>query len=51
MAQYQEDEWKQMVNRDLCSGSVAGNSGHGTMPATGEESSGGVYKSVTTEHL
>ena len=37
MAPSQEDEWKQMVNQDPCSGSVAGDSGHGTMAATGED--------------
>ena len=37
MAWSQEDEWKQMVNQDPCSGSEAGDSGHGTMTATGED--------------
>ena len=32
-----EDEWKQMVNQDPRSGSVTGDSGHGTMTATGED--------------
>ena len=30
----QEDEWKLMVNQDPPSGSVAGDSGHGTMAVT-----------------
>ena len=62
MAPSQEDEWKQMVNQDPYCGSVAGDSGHGTMTATGEDETidnikeligavGGVNKSVTTEHL
>ena len=62
MAQSQEDEWKLMVNQDPRSGSVAGDSGHGTMTATGEDESvdnmeelvgvvGGADESVTTEHL
>ena len=62
MAPSQEDEWKQMVNQDPRSGSVAGDSGHGTMTATGEDESinnieeligavGGVDETVTTEHL
>ena len=37
MALTQEDEWKQMVDQDPCSGSVAGDSGHGTMAATVED--------------
>ena len=32
-----QDEWKQMVNQEPCSGSVTGDSGHGTMTATGED--------------
>ena len=32
----QEDEWKLMVNQDPHSGSVAGDSGHGTMVMTSE---------------
>ena len=32
----QEDEWKLMVDQDPCSGSVAGDSGHGTMGTTFE---------------
>ena len=32
----QEDEWKLMVNQDPHSGSVAGDSGHGTMAVTPE---------------
>ena len=37
MAPSQEDEWKWIVNQDPHSGSVAGDSGHGTMTATGED--------------
>ena len=37
MAQSQEDEWKWMVDQDPHCGSVAGDSGHGTMAATGED--------------
>ena len=62
MAPSQEDEWKLMVDQDPCSGSVAGDSGHGTMAATGEDEPinsteelvgavGGVNESVTAEHL
>ena len=62
MAPSQEDEWKLKVNQDPHSGSVAGDSGHGTMAATGEDelidsteelvgAVGGVNESVTTEHL
>ena len=51
-----------MVNQDPHSGSVTGDSGHGTMAATGEDKPinnieglvgtvGGVDKSVTAEHL
>ena len=32
----QEDKWKLLVNQDSCSGSVAGDSGHGTMVMTSE---------------
>ena len=57
----QEDEWKLMVNQDPCSGLVAGDSGHGTMAATGEDKPidsteelvgavGGVDESVAIEH-
>ena len=35
--QSQEDEWKLMVNQDPCSGSVARDSGHGTMAVTPED--------------
>ena len=60
MTPSKEDEWKQMVNQDPCSGSVAGDSGHGTMAATGEDEPidnteeligavRGVDKSVTAE--
>ena len=62
MAPSQEDKWKLMVNQDPCSGSVAGDSGHGTMAATREDEPidsteelvgtvGGVNESVTAEHL
>ena len=37
MAPSQEDEWKLMVNQHPHSGSVAGDSEHGTMAATGED--------------
>ena len=51
-----------MVDQDPCSGSVTGDSGHGTMAATGEDEPidsteelvgavGGVDESVTAEHL
>ena len=33
---FQEDEWKLMVDQDLCSGLVAGDSGHGMMVMTSE---------------
>ena len=62
MVQSQEDKWKLMVDQDPCSGSVAWNSGHGTMAATHKDEPidsteelvgtlGGVNKSVTAEHL
>ena len=62
MAPSQEDKWKLMVDQDPHSGSVARDSGHGTMPATQEDEPidsteelvgavGGVNGSVTTEHL
>ena len=62
MAPSRKDEWKQMVNQDPPSGSVAGYSGHGRMTATGEDESidnikelagavGGVDESVTAKHL
>ena len=62
MALSQEDEWKQMVKQDPHSGSVTGDSGHGTMTASGEDEPidniqeligavGGVNESVATEHL
>ena len=58
----QDDEWKLMFDQDPCSGSVAGDSGHGTMAATGEDEPidsteelvgvvRGVDESVITEHL
>ena len=37
MAPSLQDEWKQMVDQDPHSGSVTGDSGHGTMTATGED--------------
>ena len=62
MVPSQEDEWKLMVHQDPCSGSVAWDSGHGTMAATQEDepinsteelagAMGGVDESVATEHL
>ena len=62
MALSQEDEWNLMVDQDPHSGSVAGDSGHGTMAATEENEPinsteelvgavGGVDESVATEHL
>ena len=62
MAPSQEDEWKLMVNQDPHCGSVAGDSGHGTMATTQEDEPidsteelvgavGGVNESVITEHL
>ena len=62
MTPYQEDKWKLMVDQDPHSGSVAGDSGHGTMAATGEDEPidsteelvgtvDGVNESVATEHL
>ena len=62
MALSQEDEWKLMVDQDPCSGSVAVDSGHGTMAASGEAGPidsteelvgavGRVNESVATEHL
>ena len=62
MVPSQEDEWKLMVDQDPHSGSVAWDSGYGTMAATGEDEPinsteelagalGGVDESVTTEHL
>ena len=35
--QSQEDEWKLMINQDPHSGSVTGDSGHGTMAVTPED--------------
>ena len=57
-----QEEWKQMVDQDPCFRSVAGDSGHGMMTATGEDESvdnmeelmgavGGVDESVIMEHL
>ena len=62
MAPSREDEWKWMVHQDPHSRSVAGDLGHGTMAATGEDEPidsteeligvvGGVNESVTAEHL
>ena len=62
MAPSQEDEWKQMIDQDPHSGSIAGDSGHGTMTATGETESikdvkeltgavGGVDESASVEYL
>ena len=62
MAPSQEDEWKWMVDQDLHSGSVTGDSGHSTMAATEEDelidsteelvgAVGGVNESVAAEHL
>ena len=62
MAPSKEDEWKQMVDQDTHSASVAGDSGHGKMAATGEDEPinnikeligavGGVNERVTAEHL
>ena len=39
MAPSQEDEWKRMIDQDPHSGSIAGDSGHGTMTATWESES------------
>ena len=58
----QKDEWKWMIDQDPHSGSIAGDSGHGTMTATGEtesiedveeltEAVGGVNKSASAEYL
>ena len=62
MVPTQEDEWKLIVNEDPHSGSVAGDSGYGTMAATQKDEPidsteelvgavGGANESVTTEHL
>ena len=62
MVPSQEDKLKLMVNQDPHCGSVAGDSGHGTMAATQEDelidsteglvgAVGGVDESVTAEHL
>ena len=61
MALSQEDEWKLMVDQDPHSGSVAGDFGHCTMAATGEDEPidsteelgavGGVDESVAAEDL
>ena len=60
--QSQKDEWKLMVNLDPYSGSVAGDSGHGTMAVTPEDNPvnnneklvgavGGIDKNVLAENL
>ena len=62
MAPSQEDDWIQMINQDLHSGSITDNSGHGTMTATRETESmedvkeltgvdGGVNESASAEYL
>ena len=62
MAPSQEDEWKWMIDQDPCSGSITGDSGHGTMTATMETESiedvkeltgtvGGVNESASAEYL
>ena len=62
MAPSQEDEWKPMIDQDLCSGSITGDSGHSTMTATRETKSikdieeltgvvGGVNESASVEYL
>ena len=62
MVPSQEDEWKLMVHQDPHSGSIARDSGYGTVAATWEDEPinstkelvgavGGVDASVTDEHL
>ena len=62
MAPSQEDEWKRMIEQDPCLGLIPGDSGHGTMTATGETESikdgeeltgavGGVNASASAEYL
>ena len=62
MAPSQEDEWKRMIDQDPFSGSIAGDSGHGTMTATEETKSikdveeltgavRGVNESASAEYL
>ena len=62
MVPSQEDEWKQMINQDPCSGLITQDSGHSTMSATGETESienvkeltvavGGVNESAAAECL
>ena len=62
MTPSQEDEWKWMIDQDPHSGVIAGDSGHGTMAATGETESikdvkelngavGGVNESASVEYL
>ena len=58
----QEDEWKLMVDQDPCSGSVVGDSGHGTIAVTPEDepvdsneelvgAMGGINENVSAENL
>ena len=58
----QEDEWKLMVNQDLCSASAAGDSRHGMMAVTPEAkpvdnneelvgAMGGINENVSAENL
>ena len=60
--QSQEDEWKLMINQDPCSGSVTGDSVHGTMAVTPEDGPvdsneklvrmvGGTNENVSSENL
>ena len=62
MAASQEDEVKQMIDQDPCSGPITGDSWHGTMTATRETESikdveeltgavGGVNESASAEYL
>ena len=62
MAPSQEDEWKWMIDQNPCSGSITGDSRHGTMTATRETESikdgeeltgavGGVDKGASVEYL
>ena len=47
IAPSQEDEWKWMIDQDPHSGSIAGDSGHGTMTVTRETESIEVVKELT----
>ena len=62
MTPSQEDEWKWMIDQDPCSGSIAGDSGHGMMTVMKETESmeeteeligavGGVNESTSAEYL